>query len=327
MMSADTLAELDYCAEDLLEYLPIAKCEQLDIHVEVLRLDKIDDEISGNKWFKLKPNIEKALREQKFPVMSFGGAFSNHIHALASAGKRFGFETIGVIRGEPQYAQNPTLRDATNNGMKLHFVDRNTYRQKSSTHFINHLFERFGNATVIPEGGANTLGVTGCEDIADMIVLDAHRQHHIVMAVATGTTFAGLLKGLYHQLGQNGQKSFQLHGIAVLKAGLSIAEDVQHWLGLLGCDEQNQRGHWSIHNDFHFGGYSKVTLPLVSLIDRVGSEFELPLDPIYTAKMWNGFEQLLHQGKIQPGDKVTLIHTGGLQGIRGFQAKLDKFRY
>lgn len=328
--------ELPYQLSDLYQSLHGEDYDDLGIDIEVLRLDKIDTDISGNKWFKLRLNLELAMQGNQLPVISFGGAFSNHIHALAAAGNRFGFDTVGVIRGEAKYAQNPTLSDAKKNGMQLHFVDRKTYRQKEDTAFINALFERYGCGTVIPEGGANLLGVKGCEDIASLIELDATRTHHVVMAVATGTTFAGVLKGLSEQAhrnrvsnklkNKNFVKPFILHGISVLKAGESIKQNVRYWLRQLDATESEFADQWVIHNDFTFGGYAQVKAPLVAMMDRLELAHSLPLDPVYTGKMLFGFEQLVKRGTIQPGDRVTLIHTGGLQGVRGCQARLEQLR-
>lgn len=322
--------DLAFDRQELCQPLAHSSFEQLGIDVDVLRLDNIDPVLSGNKWFKLRLNIEQAVEAGRLPLISFGGAFSNHIHALAAAGERFGFDTVGVIRGEPEYAQNPTLSDAVKSGMTLHFVDRQTYQKKTEPQFHQTLFERYGNATVIPEGGANLLGVTGCKEIADLIALDTQRKHHIVMATATGATFAGVLAGLHQQSQRDSRKTFTLHGIAVLKAGSSIVQNVRFWLDQLSetsasntpIDESN----WFIHGGFHLGGYARITAPLVALMDRAQAEFSLPLDPIYTGKMLLGFYQLLEQGEIQAGDKVTLIHTGGLQGIRGCQARLEALR-
>lgn len=300
--------------------------EHLGIDVEVLRLDLIDADISGNKWFKLRLNLEQAIQTNQLPVISFGGAFSNHIHALAAAGNRFGFDTVGVIRGEPEYAKNPTLSDAINYGMHLHFVDRKAYRQKTDAKFIDSLFQRYGRGTIIPEGGANILGVKGCEDIAAMIELDTKRKHHVVMPVATGTTFAGVLNGFRQQVGDNPEKSFTLHGIAVLNAGTSIARHVCDWLHRLGERPSDSVDQWVIHSNFDFGGYAQIKAPLVAMMDHVERVYSLPLDPIYTGKMLFGFDQLVKQGDIQPGDRVTLIHTGGLQGVRGCKARLDQLR-
>lgn len=343
-MTSNSIFHLGFETKNLVQKLAHPVFDQLGLDVEVLRLDKIDTEISGNKWFKLKLNLEQATTLNQFPVISFGGAFSNHIHALAAAGKRFGFDTLGVIRGEPEYANNPTLRDAANNGMKLHFVDRKTYKKKDDITFQQSLFEQFGEGFIIPEGGSNLFGVKGCQDIASLIQLDTDRNHHIVMATATGTSFAGLLNGLSCERQVHGHKLYgqkqetailnpnvKLHGISVLNAGESIAQSVNNWLSKLDFGREDNllvanKVDWTIHAGFHLGGYARIKAPLVNVIDCASQALSLPLDPIYTGKMFFGFCQLVQQGEIGPCSKVTLIHTGGLQGVRGCEEQLNYLR-
>lgn len=316
---------------DFLQALDDIWFDQRNIQVSVLRLDRLDPLISGNKWFKLKLNLQEARQQGFDRIVSFGGAFSNHIHALSAAGKRFGIDTVGVIRGESQYANNPTLRDALENGMRLHFVNREQYRQKTQPEFIADLQERYGPAYIVPEGGDNRLGVLGCREIASLIPSYEGLDHHVYCACGTGCTLAGIVSGLaereVHDQIRN-QRIF-LHGVSVLKDQGSICNEIKHWMASMPLAAQSPGAallDWQLESHFHFGGYGKFDQTLVQLLDYARARWQLPLDPVYTGKMLFGFLSMLNDGLIADGSRITLVHSGGLQGLRGCSGRLDRLR-
>ena len=199
--------------------------------------------ISGNKWHKLKYNIQEARRQGKNALLTFGGAYSNHIYAVAAAGKLFNFKTIGIIRGEEHTPLNPTLSFATANGMKLYYLDRKSYRNKNSPGIIKELQNKFGDFYLLPEGGTNELAVKGCSEIINKIDIDFD---YICCPCGTGGTLAGLISGL------NGEK-FAL-GFAVLKGASFLKENVT---SLIKSSNGNIFNNWDINLDYHFGGYAK----------------------------------------------------------------------
>lgn len=265
---------------------------QRGIEVSVLRLDLIHPQISGNKWFKLKYNLQEAKKQGYDTILTFGGAFSNHIHAAAVACKQFGFKSIGVIRGEQSSEANSTLSDANQNGMQLHFVSRDLYKRKAAPEFINELKNKFGDFYLIPEGGDNELGAKGCEAI-----LQGMSDFDLVFcACGTGTTFKGLSKALKpHQ---------QLIGISVLKGE---GEMTNTYSGIL--------------TDYHFGGYAKHTNELLEFKNRFETETQIPLDYVYTAKLFFAGYDRIEKDKIPSGSKLLIIHSGGLQGNAGYEKR------
>lgn len=275
-----------------LKYDPIIQSIVLGgIEVSVLRLDLIHPQISGNKWFKLKYNLEEAKKQGLDTILTFGGAFSNHIHAAAVACKEFGFKSIGIIRGEKESETNSTLSEAKKCGMQLYFVPREAYRRKSDEDFISELKTKFGNFYLIPEGGDNALGEKGCEEI-----LPTKNDFDIIFCTCgTGTTFKGI---------RNSLKSNQtIIGISVLK----------------GDGKLNSNGE--IISDYHFGGYAKHTQELLDYKKKFESENNIPLDYIYTAKLFYAVKDLIVKNKIPSGRKVLVIHTGGLQGNAGYEER------
>ncbi|HLT53723.1 MAG TPA: pyridoxal-phosphate dependent enzyme [Flavobacteriaceae bacterium] len=260
--------------------------------------------ISGNKYRKLKYNIQEAKTLQKDTLLTFGGAFSNHIAAVASAGKEFGFKTIGVIRGEELIDKidlNPTLAFAKSCGMEFCFVTREQYQNKASEVFINDLKTQYGDFYLLPEGGTNELAVKGCEEI--LTEYDTEFTH-ICCPVGTGGTISGLInRALPHQ---------KVLGFPALKGSFLTAEICKF----------AQRDNWGLITDYHFGGYAKINPELVTFINRFKTQCGIPLDPIYTGKMLYGVFDLLKQNYFKPTDKILVIHTGGLQGIAGMNQKL-----
>jgi 1-aminocyclopropane-1-carboxylate deaminase len=259
--------------------------------------------MSGNKWHKLKYNLQKARNEGKETLLTFGGAYSNHIYAVAAAGKIFNFKTIGIIRGEEQLPLNPTLSFAKDNGMMIYYLDRISYRKKSSPEIINQLQEKFGDFYLLPEGGTNELAVKGCSEIISKIDIDFD---YICCPCGTGGTLAGLISGL------NGNK-FAL-GFAVLKGASFLKEDVN---SLLINSGNNSSQNWDINIDYHFEGYAKMNPNLLEFVNRFSSLTKILIEPIYTGKMLFGIYDLAAKGFFNEGSQIIAVHTGGLQGLKG----------
>jgi 1-aminocyclopropane-1-carboxylate deaminase/D-cysteine desulfhydrase-like pyridoxal-dependent ACC family enzyme len=284
--------------------LPHPIFEEKGLQVGMLRLDKIHTTVSGNKFFKLKYNLEEAQKQGKPVILTFGGAFSNHIHACASAGKELGLKSIGVIRGEEMDKNNPTLAHAKAQGMELYFVSREEYRHKNTEEFTIKLKDIFGDFYLIPEGGTNSLAIKGTSEI----LTNQHREFsHYCTSIGTGGTFAGLALSLEPQQ--------TLIGFSSLK-GDFIRGAIQQ---LLLRNSLKTLGKLEINTNCHFGGYAKWTVELVEFILWFWKEFGIPLDPIYTGKMVAGFFDLVQKNHFPQGSKILLIHTGGLQGNVGFQ--------
>lgn len=263
--------------------------------LSMLRLDLIHGEVSGNKWFKLKYNLLKARELGKDTILTFGGAFSNHIAATAFACKQEGFKSMGIIRGEESARENPTLLAARANGMELLFVSREEYKQKEDAAYLQTLSEQFPNAWIVPEGGDNAEGQHGCE----MILSEATNDFtHIFCAYGTGTTFKGMARTL--------QASQKLTGIHVLK--YEAATD------LPGTE---------ILNAYHFGGYARHTQELLDFKTWFEKEFGIALDYVYTAKLCYAVFDLINKGQITPDENILIVHSGGLQGNAGYEARYN----
>jgi 1-aminocyclopropane-1-carboxylate deaminase/D-cysteine desulfhydrase-like pyridoxal-dependent ACC family enzyme len=270
----------------------------------VKREDLADPILGGNKWRKLKYNLVQARTESKSTLLTFGGAWSNHIAATAAAGKRFGFNTIGLIRGENNNQLNPTLQYAHDCGMQLTFVDRITYRNRSSIAFIEQLQHRHGDFYLLPEGGSNDLALTGCAEI----VTDIDAAFDIITVPSgTGATLAGIVSAL--NSGQHGV------GFAVLKGADFLRRDVGTLLFERGLATAK---NWRIENSYHFGGYARTTAALVAFIKQFKSDFGIELDAVYTGKMLFGLFDMISKGKFDRGTRIVAVHTGGVQGNAGF---------
>lgn len=262
--------------------------------------------VSGNKWRKLKYNLLKAKNEGQTTLLSFGGAYSNHIAALASAGKAYSFNTIGVIRGkelESNFENNPTLNYAKSCGMIFKFVTRDDYKKKEELNFINDLKDQFGEFMLIPEGGTNTLAIKGCEEIFTPtdIMFD-----YVCCCVGTGGTISGLINSSWsHQ---------KILGFPALK-GAFLSKDISKFAK---CK------NWELIEDYHFGGYAKINEELIHFMNNFKLQYGIQLDPVYTAKMIFGVNELINKGYFEKNAKILLIHSGGLQGISGMNKKLRK---
>lgn len=276
------------------------------IELFIKREDAIHSFISGNKYRKLKYNIEEAKTLGFTKLLTFGGAYSNHIAAIAFAGKTFGFETIGIIRGEElenKIQENNTLSFAASCGMRFEFVSREAYRNKNSVSFIESLKHSHKDFYLVPEGGTNNLAVKGCEEI---LTDEDAGFNFICCAVGTGGTISGLINC--------SQPSQQILGFPALKGGF-LKEDISKFA---------KHCNWSLLLDYHFGGYAKVNEDLVHFINRFKKENNIPLDPVYTGKMMYGIFDLVEKGYFPKGSKILAIHTGGLQGIAGMNKTLKQ---
>ncbi len=274
-----------------------------DISLSIRREDLLHPHISGNKFRKLKYNLIEAHWLGCEAIVTFGGAFSNHIAATAAAGKEFKFKTIGIIRGEElrDIVRNQTLSFAENCGMELHFISRSSYSEKAAEEFISHLKQKFGNIYIIPEGGTNALAVRGCEEI---LTQDDHKFDYICCAVGTGGTISGIANSAKpHQ---------QILGFPALK-GDFLSKDVE-----LLSNAKN----WRLISDYHFGGYAKVDEILINFMNEFYKKNQILLDPIYTGKLLYGVIDMIRKGYFPPKSQILTIHTGGLQGIAGINNQL-----
>jgi 1-aminocyclopropane-1-carboxylate deaminase len=274
------------------------------ISLEIKREDLLHPFISGNKFRKLKYNLLQAKAENQETVLTFGGAYSNHIAAVAYAGKEQGFKTIGVIRGEElgdKIADNPTLQFAQECGMQFEFVTREAYRLKTEPDFITNLQQKFGSFYLVPEGGTNEYAIKGCEEI---LTEEDATFDFICCAVGTGGTISGIINSAFpHQ---------KVLGFPALK-GDFLRDEIRKFAA---------NKNWELITDYHFGGYGKVNEELIQFINRFYKQTKVPLDPIYTGKMVFGVLDLIQKNYFPNNAKILLIHTGGLQGIQGMNVIL-----
>lgn len=288
------------------QHIDIPLLREKGVILNIKREDTIHPLISGNKYRKLKYNLLEAKKRGKDTLLTFGGAFSNHIAATAYAGHEQGLKTIGVIRGEElenKWQDNPTLKLAHEHGMQFHFVSRSHYRLKSEASFIQDLKERFGDFYLLPEGGTNALAVKGC---AEILTQNDTKFDYICSAAGTGGTVAGLINA--------SQPHQTVLGFPALKGNFLI-------------DEIRTFAHsdrWRLVTDYHFGGYAKVNQQLIAFINLFKRETGISLDPIYTGKMLFGIFDLVKRDVFPPETQILAIHTGGLQGIKGMNQILKK---
>ncbi len=299
----DFLPEIDTCSFDF--------SQKKLVKIDCLRLDKIHPFVSGNKWYKLKYSILHGYQAGKNQFLSFGGAHSNHLHALAYAGKHLNISTIGIVRGEPVESLSATLQDCQSWGMTLHWLSREAYRKMTAigeTQQSNYaaLMSQYPDAWIIPEGGAGEDGVLGVE----MLFNALHHQglidyDYIVCPVGSGTTLAGIVRA---RVGRA-----QCLGFSALKGAYDLEQRIEKQL-----KDARHLNEWTLSHDYHFGGFAKMNERLKAFISDIYAQHGLLLDPVYTGKMLYGVAEFIHQGRIPAGSKVLLLHTGGLQGWRGF---------
>lgn len=276
-----------------------------NISVYIKREDLLHPFVSGNKLRKLKYNILTAKQQGKTTLLTFGGAFSNHIAATAAAGREIGMATIGIIRGEELFdrvEENPTLSFARNCGMHLHFVSREMYTKKDSTEFLSLLIEKFNDFYLLPEGGTNELAVQGCMEIFDS---EDSIYDTICAAVGTGGTIAGLIKASENQ---------NILGFSALKGTFQYDEIAKY----------TSKTNFEITDSYCFGGYGKIDIELIRFINKFHQNTKIPLDPVYTGKMMFGIVDLLKMGYFKENSRIFAIHTGGLQGIAGMNKLLQR---
>lgn len=308
-MHPDPLAnweQLVSAAPSPLQELDWELAQQHGLRIVVKRDDQLrleafpgDQAFGGNKWRKLKYNL-LAAREQGYrQLLTFGGAYSNHLAATASAGYLFGLATHGIVRGEPNWPLNPTLAHCQRCGMTLEYWDRQRFRTKDQPKVVAGLKARFAEAYVLPEGGTNALALLGCAELAG----ELHQQgtiDYLILACGTGGTLAGLVAPTAGWA--------QLLGVAVLK-GNFLQQAVTDLLA------PDRYPHWQVLNSYHAGGYAKCPPAVAAALARAAA-LGLPLEPIYTAKTWLGLEDLVQKNFFRSGSTIALIHTGGLQGYR-----------
>ena len=272
-----------------------------NIQVFVKREDLLHPHVSGNKFRKLKYNLMAARKADYQTLLTFGGAYSNHIAAVAAAGYEFGFNTIGIIRGEELvdkiYANalhNPTLKQAQQHGMQFKFISRADYRDKTKPEFIEQLKQEFGEFYLIPEGGSNTLAVQGCSEI--LTEEDKQQFDYICCAVGTGGTIAGII--------ESSSNTQTVLGFPALKGDFLQAE-IEQW---------TPKTNWQLISDYHFGGYAKTTPALLNFVQDFKQKTNIEIEPIYTGKMLFGLFDLIDKGYFTANSQILAIHTGGLQG-------------
>lgn len=280
--------------------------KERNISVYIKREDLIHPFVSGNKFRKLRYNLAEAKKQNHTTLLTFGGAFSNHIAATAAAGKLSGFKTIGIIRGDElasKINENPTLKFASENGMIFKFVSREIYKNKSDVHFLADLKNQFGDFYLIPEGGTNELAVKGC-----MEILTSHDKFFdfIACSIGTGGTISGIIESTL--------PNQQILGFPALK-GDFLQNEIRNF---------TTKENWILINGFEFGGYGKVTPELIDFMNAFYDETNILLDPIYTAKMVFGVKSLIDEGFFPDDSKILLIHTGGIQGIKGMNLLLER---
>lgn len=276
------------------------------ISLDVLRLDKIDPIVSGNKWFKLKYYFEEAKSLEKTTVATFGGAWSNHIVAVAFAAREAGFKSIGVIRGEKPTQLSTTLEMAVQYGMNLHFVTRDQYRRKAE------VIENFSQPAWywINEGGFGAPGAKGASEI--LKILDTLSYSHIIAAVGTGTMLAGLVLGSAPY--QN------ILGISSMKGNFSLMQQIEEL-----TERKPQHVSFDINHDYHFGGYGKHPHQLITFMNDVYTAHQLPLDIVYTGKTFYAIKDMTEKMVFNRGSKLLMVHSGGLQGNKSLPEKLLAF--
>ena len=288
--------------ESALQTITSLLLSEKKISLSIKRDDQLHPLISGNKWRKLKYNLIAMQAQQKTELLTFGGAFSNHIHACAAAGKHFNLTTHGIIRGPELDQQNPTLQFAKQCGMHLHPVTRLEYRERHNADYLAQLQNRFPNAYLLPEGGTNTAALLGCKELAQSLPV----ADYVICPTGSGGTLAGLIEGC--------DKSTQVLGVAVLKQAEYLIDEIKS-LSPVAAQQQN----WQLLTQFHGGGYGKFSPELWQFCLQMQSQHQLPLEPIYSGKMMYALWQLIAQDYFPKGSNIIAIHTGGLQGLNGLR--------
>jgi 1-aminocyclopropane-1-carboxylate deaminase len=295
---------LPYSATPIQQLL-LPEALRAGITLFVKREDLNHPHASGNKWWKLKYNLETAVQQGYQTVLTFGGAYSNHIYATAAAANMVQLKSIGIIRGEENHPLNHTLSFAKEQGMHVHYVSREAYRQKEASSFLDLLRDKFGSFYLIPEGGTNLSAIRGVAEFARQLTQEVMFDY-VCLPVGTGGTLAGMVAGL--------DGAAEVMGISVLKNGAFLKQTVEEWLQKFS---KQPYGNWSVETSYDHGGYAKTTPDLLTLIAQMNTHHNLPLDTVYTAKMVWAVLDLLQKGRFKSGSTVLMLHTGGLQGLLG----------
>lgn len=282
--------------------------EKYKVEVQVKRDDLIHSIISGNKWRKLIFNLLQQKINAYEGVLTFGGSYSNHIHAFAYACKLQDIPCIGIIRGEEKYKNNATLNWARHWGMQCHFVDRKTYRRRFDTDFLSELTELYPNYFIIPEGGSNSYAIPGVAEVMTELSIQCEFDT-LLCPVGSGGTLAGLISGD----AVSNCKQHKILGVAVLKQGEYLVDEIKALLTPAGLTHDN----WQVLTDYHRGGYGKFSSEDVQRIVSFNLETGITFEPVYSGKMILALLDLLAQGYFPPGERIVLLHTGGLQGLGG----------
>ena len=308
-------------ADSPLQELHSSFLDKANIQLFVKRDDLIHPQFGGNKWRKLKYNLAYASENNIDTLLTFGGAWSNHIYATAAAGKHFGFNTIGLIRGEQHSPLNATLSFASERGMELHYINRTQYRQKNEAAFLKKIKQQFGDVYILPEGGSNALALEGCEEIVQEVFSELNRPFDVICcASGTGATLAGLALAIEKEKNEHEQTAI---GFSVLKGDPLLTTGLENEVIKLLADKitGTKISNWHIESKFHCGGYAKINDELIQFMQSFKSQYNIELDAVYTAKMFYGLFELIKSGTFQHGTIIIAVHSGGLQGNKGFNLK------
>ena len=296
-----------------IEPLPASIFTEKNITVSVLRLDRYLPQLSGNKYFKLKYNLRHIVEAGFTTVISFGGAYSNHLHALAFACQCLNIQLIAVIRGERPAKLSATLQDIEAMGGHLTFVTRQSYRQRHTFDYQAELIAQYDNAYCLPEGGSNVLALQGSREIVTHIRNHIGSQFDTVLvACGTGATAAGIAAEL--------KARQRVLAISVLKSALGLHEDIQR---LLLAAQIQPQADWQILHDYAGAGYGKCDKPLAEFIRWLKDNTGIETEPVYTGKLFSALFAMAKADVFKPGERLVVIHSGGMQGLRGMQARLD----
>jgi len=271
------------------------------IRLLVKREDLNHTIVSGNKWWKLKYNLDEAIKKNHDTILTFGGAYSNHIFATAAAARELNLRSIGIIRGEETLPLNNTLSFAKDSGMHLHYVSREAYREKNSNAFLQELSNRFGNFYLIPEGGTNQLAVRGGAEFASSYLSEIQFDY-LLLPVGTGGTMAGIICGL--------SPDKNVVGVSVLKDGNFLNDEIAQ---LIKSFTGKSFNNWKLLTEYRVGGYAKTSTDLLEFIGRMKKDHNLPLDHVYTGKLLWAVMSEIEKGRFMENSTVLVLHTGGLQ--------------
>ena len=293
----------------LLQPISHPSAERQGVRLLLWRDDLVNPALPGNKARKLKYNLRQAWADGHTRLLTFGGAYSNHLAAVAAAGRLYGFDTIGLVRGEEHLPLNPTLARCVANGMALHYLDRATYRRRAEPEFVAALRRQFGPVYLLPEGGTNALALPGVAELISELRLHTDFDT-VAVAMGTGGTLAGLALGL-----AEADYPARAVGVAALKGADFLSTEVAALLATAGA----AGARYELHTGYAFGGYAKLPADLRAFIRQFEADYGVLLDPIYTGKLLFGVLDLIEKGHFAPGSTVVAVHTGGLQAWAGFK--------